>query len=89
MRFDSGRIKDLEMLEAKLQASVDPTQRSKIKTTINRIKSQATNESLAKERELLLEARRRATNAVGEINIKNAREEANKLEEQVHHKFGA
>ena len=87
MKYDQGRVKDIEMLEGKLRQSVDPSQRSKIKTTLDHIKRQAENEGLANARNTLLEARRRATDARGEINIKNAREDANKLEEQIHRQF--
>lgn len=87
MKLDSGRVKDLQMLETKLKNSVDSIQRSRIKTTMNMILAQAQDDKLSAAREQLLNARRVTTNAIGEINIKNAREEANRLEEQVHKTF--
>ena len=89
MNFDSGRLKDLEQLEYKLKYAPDSATRQKIQSTIDHIKRQAQNPELTKERELLMNARRAATNAVGEINIKNAREQADKLEEQIHREVGS
>lgn len=87
MRFDSGRIKDLEMLESKKRNALTVAEKQKIQSFIDKIRGQAENENLAKERELLLNARRQTVNAVGEANIKSARDTADKLEEQIHNKF--
>jgi hypothetical protein len=87
VKFDSGRIKDLEMLESKLKRSVNPSERNDIKRAIDAIKRQGENPKLAEEREVLLNARRAATNAKGEINIKNARDTADKIEERIHHEL--
>lgn len=84
MKFDSGRLKDLQMLEDKLKKSTNPFEKGDIQRAINAIKGQAENVRLSEAREQLLNARRAATNAKGEINIKKARDEADKLEEHIH-----
>jgi hypothetical protein len=89
MHFDAGRIKDLQMLEGQLKSNPGREQRGKIESAIGAIKRQAENESLSRSRDTLLEARRKATNARGEANIKNAREAANQLEEQIHKQYGS
>jgi hypothetical protein len=87
--YDSGRLKDLSMLEGKLKKVTDYREKADIQRAIDAIKRQGENPQLAKEREILLNARRAATNAVGEINIKNARETADKIEERIQHTLGA
>ena len=87
--FDPGRIKDLEMLEAKLRNLTSTIQRGNIERAINAIKRQAEDPRLMEERTRLIQARKSATEAVGEINIENARKDGDKLEEQIHHTFGA
>lgn len=83
MYIDSGRIKDLEMLTDKLRKTTVESEREKIRNAIASIKKQAEDLDLAHNREKLLNARRTSTNAVGEFNIKKARDEADKLEEKI------
>lgn len=85
MKFDSGRIKDLQMLEDKLKRVTDYREKADIQRAIDAIKRQGENPKLAEEREILLNARRAATNARSEIDIKNARDAANKIEERIQH----
>lgn len=88
-QFDPGRIKDLQMLESKLRNSTSAIQRGNIERAINAIKRQAEDPRLMEERTRLIQARKSATEAVGEINIENARKDGDKLEEKIHHTFGA
>ena len=89
MHLDSGRVKDIQMLEAKLKLVQSPTERRDITRAINAIKRQAENTQLTRDRERLLQARRNTVNAKGEINIKNERIAADKLEEQIRYTSGA
>lgn len=85
MQLDSGRIKDMQMLEHKLK-SAGSDERRKILSTMDEIKRQAEIPELNQDREAILNARRATINAKGEVNIKNARDEADKLEGYVHNK---
>ena len=85
MNVDSGRVKDLEMLKYRLARTTNPFEKADIQRAINKIMGQLQNQKLSDAREQLLNARRAATNAKGEVNIKNARETADKLEEHINH----
>lgn len=83
MYFDSGRLADLRMLEQKLKEASSPAERAKYQGVIDTIKRQAENPQLNKKREELMEMRRRTINAKGDANIKNLRDEADRLEESI------
>lgn len=82
MYLDSGRLADLKMLEERRETASE-TERNQIDKSIKTILRQAENPELAKRREELLDARRAATNARGSLNIKHARDTADKLEEKL------
>jgi len=58
MKFDSGRLADLKLLEGKVAESKTPSERDKYQRLIGDIKRQSENEQLSTDREHLLEARR-------------------------------
>ena len=81
MYFDQGRLADLKKLEIKLSQPMPHAERMKIVKAIDEIKRQAEDANLNRQRELLIESRRRSTNAKGEVNIQRERIEGDKLEE--------
>jgi len=87
MQLDSGRLKDLQFLSEKLKKANTREERDKIKHAINEIKRQAQNKELTKDRELLLNARRKTVNTKGTDNIHKARAEADNLEGYIHNKY--
>lgn len=78
MKFDSGRLADLKLLESKVAESKTSSERDKYQRLIGDIKKQSENEQLSTDREHLLEARRQGDQRT-----------ADKLEEHIFRQHGA
>lgn len=83
MYFDRGRLEDLRKLDDRLKQNPPYAERVKIQKAMYAIQHQAEDPKLNRQRELLLESRRRANNAKGEVNIQHERIEGDKLEERI------
>lgn len=76
MLLDSGRIEDMKRLEQAMASARNAEERQKYQGIMDNIRRQAENTQLARQRENLMEARR-----------KGLREEGDKLEEYIDKEF--
>lgn len=84
MYFDKGRIKDLDMLTKRLHETTDPKIRRTIQRTIDGIKRQAEDSKLGRERDEIIELRRKMSLTHLRAEADGYRDEADRMEERIY-----